>query len=216
MPLWFREDQHMPTRLLLASLVLLCSCTGADHMDPGAVHIKGWVSIDAGWLEQIVCLQGTRDHEALVVTDVQPSAVHAMLLYMGHESGRPGFWERTDGTLHRVGPTGDAIDVLVQVGDQPPFPIRRWVRGPDGQSLPESTWVFSGSNFMQRENAERYEADQSGSLVGLVTFGDETIAWADLISHRAVEQTIQWEADTDNMPPPGTEVTLIFKRPADR
>ena len=52
-------------------------------------------------------------------------------------------------------------------------------------------WMFAGSGFVRDSAApsgERYAADLSGSVVGLVTFGDEMLAWPEVMSDQeAVE-----------------------------
>ena len=202
---------------ILLTLLGLTSCAAPrSTMEDGAVHVRGVVAIDAGWLEQVACLPGTRTHESLVVVDVPPSHVHAMLLLMGHQPGEPGRWVRNEGRLQKVPPTGDPLEVLVKVGDAPAHPVARWIRGAQGEVFPEGPFVFAGSRFVRRDEGERYEADLSGSLVGLVTFGDETVAWPELISHEVVMQQVAWEVNTQAMPPPGTPVTLILKRPTSR
>ena len=76
--------------------------------------------------------------------------------------------------------------------------------------------MFAGSRFRvdRRTGAERYLADGSGSLVGLVTFGDETIAPREVIPDQASVESPMWEVWTERMPPLGSRVTLVV-RPAD-
>ena len=63
---------------------------------PQKVEIRAVVCLDAGWLEQIACSPGTREHEALVVVEIPPSDVHAALLSAGFEPGSPGRWSYED------------------------------------------------------------------------------------------------------------------------
>lgn len=196
----------------------------------GEVHIDGMVSLNEGWLEQVACLSGTRDHEVLVTTTVQPSAVHGALLLLGATSGGPGSWSWSNGELLLSPPTGTAIDVLVQVGNAEAVPIATWIRGEGNRVFPDEPWRFAGSNFVvvrdvvrdtqgeiiRSTQRERYEADMSGSLVGIVTFGDEVLAWPEVLPHRLEVQDVLWEAAGDRMPPVGTAVTLILRTRLDR
>ena len=52
----------------------------------------------------------------------------------------------------------------------------------------------------------------SGSVIGLVTFGDEVIGFEDVISDQASIHAPEWEVNTEHVPPPGTEVTVIVKK----
>lgn len=212
-----------PTRQTLAQGLYLDAALGE-------VHVDCTVSITEGLLEQVACLQGTRDHEVLVTTQVEPSAVHGALLLLGARSGTPGTWSWHKGALALTPPTGTAVEVFVVVGDEPPLPIAAWMRSARGEQegsdpFPLGPWRFSGSNFVtvrdivrndqgdivaSREH-EMYEADQSGSLVGIVTFGDETLAWPEVLPHQEVFQDVLWEAAGDRMPPVGTPVTLVLR-----
>ncbi len=59
---------------------------------------------------------------------------------------------------------------------------------------------------------EHYVADYSGSIIGLVTFGDEVIGFSEVIADQAAVQEPEWIVDTDRVPPIGTEVTVVIRR----
>ena len=42
-----------------------------------------------GPLEHLLCLKGTKEHEAILATDAQPRQIHAGLLLTGAEPGHP-------------------------------------------------------------------------------------------------------------------------------
>jgi hypothetical protein len=190
------------------------------HPQSGIVEVSAVVCLDGGWLEQIACTTGTREHEALVVVHCQPSHVHAALLMAGFEAGSPGRWTYDDQQLELVPPTGTPMDVLVrQDRDGVPFehPVAEWVRDSHGEhDFPASGWVFAGSMFdRDGAGAEHYVADLTGSVIGLVTFGDEVIGFAQVLADEAAVQAPEWEVDPDAIPPVGTPVTLVLKkRPA--
>jgi hypothetical protein len=58
---------------------------------------------------------------------------------------------------------------------------------------------------------EHYVADRTGSIVGIVTFGDETIACDEVRSDKADVDAPQWQARTERMPEPGTQVKLVIR-----
>lgn len=197
----------------------------------GTVEVDGVISLDAGLLEQVVCARGTREHESIFVPGAKPSEIHAALLLAGFEPGRPGLWrERPDGGLELVPPTGDPIEVLLRVesGDRPAEdaqarpadfrPISMFIRDArTGRPFPDRPFVFAGSLFAPNPPSlgpgEHYVADWTGSIVGLVTFGDEVVAWEEVIPDRAEVAEPVWEANPLRLPPPGAPATLLLRRP---
>ena len=188
------------------------------------VELDGFAILDVGFLEQVICTPGTREHESLVVTRARPSNIHAAMLIAGYTPGRPGRWV-PDGDSYRVEPPeGDAIEILVRYVDAEgrtiEEPIRRWIRDHHGDNeFPDQPWIFGGSIIA--ENPEHmgpgtyYVADHSGSVAGLVTFGDEVIGFNEVISDQAALAAPEWEVHTERVPEPGTPVTVILK-PASR
>ena len=192
----------------------------------GEVSVPAFVSIDAGWLEQIVCSRNTRDHEALLVIDVRPSQVHAALMVLGLEPGAPGRWlfeevgDDRPPLVRRIPPTGERVAVLVrhagEDGDSVEQPISNWIMdGRDGAPFPDVPWVFGGSYFAveEFEGGEEavYVADQSGSLIGLVTFGDEVLGLESIRSGELSVDAAEWEVRSVAMPPLGSSVELVLR-----
>ena len=231
-PVRERLGRLMPVFALALSGVAACSVApgvpgdGVVRLPSGVevdrprreVRVAAAVAADRGWLEQVVCEAGTRDHEALLTVKVPASEIHAALLILGARPGTPGSWRREpDGTVARVAPTGDVLEVLVR-GAFGERPISSWVLDrTDGTRFPDQPWVFAGSRMLDDEGSRRgkprYAADRSGSVVGLVTFGDEAIACVDVIADRAEVDAPAWQARQGTVPPPGTAVTLVI-RPA--
>ncbi len=191
----------------------------AVHAAKGRVEIQAFVCLDGGWLEQVACSPDTREHEALLVVKTRPSNIHAALLMAGIEPGSPGRWSYQDGTVSVVPPTGDRLDVLVRYernGRSIEEPIGSWIVGAtDDRPFPDVPWVFAGSAFAENpdwmEPGEHYVADLSGSIVGLVTFGDEVIGFGQVMADQETVEAMQWQVDTDHVPPIGTPVTLILR-----
>jgi hypothetical protein len=195
------------------------------------VEFEALAVLDTGFLEQFVCTEGTREHESLFVFEGRASSVHAALLAAGFANGAPGRWVEvdegatatTENTRFRgEPPTGSALRLAVRLPDGTERPLEWFIRpAPIGEAAARSAeirweFVFAGSRFRvdRRTGAERYLADGSGSLVGLVTFGDETIAPREVIPDQASVESPMWEVWTERMPPLGSRVTLVV-RPAD-
>ncbi len=191
--------------------------------DQATVEIQAWTCLEAGWLEQVACSPNSREHESLVVVKAKPSEVHAALLLAGFEPGKPGTWSYVDDELKFTEPTGELLSVLVRFqdssGDTRQEPINAWIQDHRGQhDFPDEPWVFGGSALQKNPQwmgpGEHYVADMTGSIIGLVTFGDEVIGFRRIIADQDAVQPPSWEVRTDHVPPRGTEVTLILRRAA--
>ena len=187
----------------------------------GQVEADAVVALDAGFLEQVACKAGTREHESLLVPADLPSRIHAALLMAGLEPGAPGEWHQAeDGSVQATPPRGPRVRVLIRLPDGTEVPASSWVRDArSGKQLPDVPFVFAGSAFRPNPPSmgpgEHYVADWTGSVVGLVTFGDEVVAAAEVIPDQAGVAEPVWVAWTERIPRPGTRVTLIL-RAADR
>lgn len=191
------------------------------------VEFDGTVPIDCHhpetpvvYLEVTVCTPDTKEHESLVVTNAKPSHVHAALLAVGFASGAPGRW-KWDGTkLDAIAPTGDPLEVSIAYrrpdGQEVESPATSWITnadptGPKFAAAAGSRFVFAGSAMVQRQRRELYDADGSGLLIGLTTFGSESIAWSEVISHDASIEEPEWIADTKVVPKFGTPVVVRIR-----
>jgi hypothetical protein len=183
----------------------------------GEVAFPAVVCIDVGWLEQVICTPGTREHEALLVADIRPSDLHAALVLIGLEPGRPGSWSYEDRTFTFHPPTGAAVAVrfdVAAIADEP-VPPSAWIRGGDGRPFPDRDWLFAGSVIAENPPfmgpGEHYVADMTGSIMGLATFGDELLGFPEVISHEIAVQPAEWEVNTDRIPPMGTRITVRMR-----
>ena len=190
-----------------------------------AVEIEAMVCLDLGWLEQVACSPASREHESLVVVRARPSEVHAALLMAGFEPGRPGQWSWEGDRLSFEPPKGARIDVSARYPDASgavvETPIRRWIRDAiAGDAFPDEPWIFGGSTFAKRSGTlggeELYVADVTGSIIGLVTFGDEVLGFSRVWADEAQVQPPEWEVNPDAVPPLETRVTLVLRAYDDR
>ena len=194
-----------------------------------AVEFTATAVIETGFLEEYVCTVGTREHESLFAFDGKASEIHAAMLLAGFIAGTPGRWREIpndDGslTLELVLPTGDAVEASVRMPDGATHALDWFVRRSpiDDAGVQASTtqpprqFRFAGSRFRtdRKSGREFYLADGSGSLVGLVTFGDEVIAPVEVIPDQASAAAPIWEVFSERMPKPGTPVTIVLSRAA--
>jgi hypothetical protein len=193
----------------------------------GVVEFDGTVPIDAHdpktplvYLEMFVCGPDSHEHESLVVTRARPSLVHAALLMLGVEAGSPGAWGWKERTLGTIPPTGTALKVSFRWKDahgvEREAPAASWVvLHPKGGALTRwpraALWRFGGSKIVRRSGRDYYDADMTGRLVGLTTFGGETIGWHQVLSPEASVQEPEWIADARVVPAYGTPVTVVVR-----
>lgn len=196
-------------------------------LETGVVEFEAEVAIDCHqpetpdvYLEVVCCTPDTREHESLLVTRVAPSSVHAALLLVGAEPGRPGRWRVEEGHVEPVEPAGPRVEVTFLLGEgsgeaREVDPAAWVVHGPSGRTLreidPGTGWVFAGSRVREFGGREVYDADGTGQLIGLHTFGSETIAWTTPEHPDSGVQTPQWLARNEAVPPIGTPVRVRLR-----
>lgn len=155
-----------------------------------------------------------KDHEALMVTSVRPSTIHAALLTLGLEPGAPGGVTWDGQTAIAIAAAGDPVRITYRTTGQPApgAPITDYITHADTdeafdeQALGEAPqWVFAGSLI---ENGSDYVADSEGLTIGLHTFGTELIALRMAMSPDTFIQPPEWIAHPERTPPFGTDVTI--------
>ncbi len=192
------------------------------------VEFDGIVPIDCHheytpdvYLEVIACTTGTREHEALVMTEARPSHVHAALLLIGLEPGAPG--APAGRGEWAIEPTGDAVRIEIVYTDASGAEIRAdasgWIRHAEtGAAFDTRGWVFSGSRIVTHRGREVYDADGTGLMIGLALFGNArvsapstggaTVALRDGFSPEAGIAEPVWLANRERVPAFRTPVVV--------
>ena len=192
-------------------------------MPSRTVEIQAWTCRDSGPLIQVACAADTREHESLLVVSPQPSEIRAALHMAGYAQGAPGRWIRQDGEPWFIPPIGAAIEISVRCEPRPgqlsEEPISKWLRHvDDAVPFPGDTWIFGGSHRVETPawvgGGEQLEADLTGSVIGLATFGDELLGFPQGLEDPDQDDQTLWAIRTPRVPPIGTPVTLVL-RPAD-
>lgn len=172
------------------------------------VVMVGEVCKRQGPLEMFACLRRTKEHESIVVVDTTARIVHAGLLAVGAQNGRPVQYD----PVYRPA-TGDEIEVTVvwkdKEGRQHTARAQEWVRHIGSKKAMEHPWVFAGSVFSKSEETGEisYMAD-GGDFICVSNFGT---AMLDLpVASSNLNAELEFEAFTERIPPEGTPVTLIL------
>lgn len=193
-------------------------------LEHGVIEFDAVVAVDCHdpetptvYLEVICCTPDTREHEALVVTTVPPSFVHAALLAVGGSPGRPGAWRQEGKAIIAVPPTGDRVRVTfltteadgsTRAHDPAEWIIQKETGRTLREVLPETGWVFAGSRLREFRGREVYDADGTGQLIGLHTFGSEMIGWQQIESPEAGIDEPQWLANAARVPRIGRPIVV--------
>jgi hypothetical protein len=180
--------------------------------DPDAKRliIRARVVLREGPLEHLLCLKGTKEHEAILATDAQPRQIHAGLLLTGAEPGHPvRFVPRFEP------PTGTPIAIELRwksAGETRRADARRWVKDEKASKPLSEGWVFAGSELFKDEVTKKtiYAADE-GDLITVANFGSAILDLPLASSANNAERV--FTADPAQVPPLGTQVLMVL-RPA--
>jgi len=186
-------------------------------------------------LELFACLKGSKEHESIIAIETTANVVHAGLLVLGAEPGRPVRF-----TPQFSPPSGTEIEVEVVWKDHAGR-VRRaraqdWVHDvsamyrlfdwvvpdeADEELDPrdqleawrqmEHPWVFAGSQFVkdQQRGRQYYAADMEGDLICVSNFPSAVLDVP--IRSTDANASLLFACYTERIPPLGTPVTVILR-----
>lgn len=207
------------------------------HVDRQArtVYVDGRVIAgpEMEWIELLACTTGTREHEALITTDAQPSQIHAALLTLGLAPGSPRRVERIEPLdpsaadkssdeakprfkvhsaqgprvelffQHATGPNADGQATLT--------PVHEWLLDQaTGNPIEPMAYLFAGSYLYTHEGKTFFAADTGGTVASLVQFGDDLIATANNRTARDGDNAFKANASPGKLPAIGTPIRLVI------
>lgn len=173
-----------------------------------AVIVGGRVALDDGLLEFFACPAGTKEHESVVAVDSSARLVHAALLAVGFEPGKPVSFDPeytpASGPRIRVTMRWRDADGVVREAD-----ARGWIRDTRTGKALETDWVFAGSAFWKdpADGRDYYQAD-GGDLLCVSNFPTATL---DLpIESSQSNEALLFEVFKERVPKRGTPVEMIL------
>jgi hypothetical protein len=175
----------------------------------GVVLVDGQVSLRRGMLEMFACTRNTKEHEAVVSANTQAFLVHAALLRLGAEPGHPAQF-----VPDFKPPEGTEIDVSVEwldpQGKLQTAKAQEWVRDMKTGKAMTYPWVFAGSRFWtDEETGKQYYQAEGGDFICVSNFG--TAALDIPVESSQSNESLEFEALTEHIPPLGTPVRLVLK-----
>jgi len=172
------------------------------------VFVDGYVAQREAFLEMFACDAETKEHESVVGVAAKSSEVHAALLAIG---GQVGKTVRFDPEY--VAASGQRIRIWMmwrdEQGNFKAADAREWVRNTETKEQLDRDWVFAGSYIWKdpSDGKEYYQAD-SGEMICVSNF---STALMDLpIESSDSNNSLQFEAFTERIPPMGTFVRLML------
>ncbi len=172
------------------------------------VILRARVVFREGPLEHLMCVKGTKEHEAIVATDAPPKAIHAGLILSGAREGHPvRFAPKFEP------PAGSPIAIEIQWrqdGRIRKEDARRWVWDEKTKAPLDIDWVFAGSLIYEDpiDKKPRYAAEE-GDLIVVSNFASAIL---DLpMASSADDAGRSFAANSREIPPIGTEVFLVMR-----
>ncbi len=175
------------------------------------------VPAEPQWLELVATTPGPkgREHEAIVTIDIKPSLIHLELIKLGLEPGSPQKNRLVENKILTDPPTGPELVlsfVYEKDGQEVEVPAYDWVLDKEtGKPIEPCKWLFTGSDFREWQGREYYMADEAGTIVSLVNFGDDLIVRKTDTTKDTDFQQLQ--INKEAIPPYGSELTLRIKIP---
>ncbi len=173
------------------------------------VEVDAEVALRDGPLELFACSPQTKEHESILVVPARPLHIFQAMGLIGLNPGRPvTFDEKQDRWLE---PTGDPLELRIRYNDGRGVhiePSQRWVKLPKSSAsdpAPVLNWVLAGSRTLPDG---RYLADLDGTIACLVDFESALITLGS--RHSADNEELWLVANTNEIPPRGTKVTLLI------
>jgi hypothetical protein len=178
--------------------------------DVRRVHVLATVCLREGQLEQLLTKKFTKEHEAILVADVDARAIHAALLAAGAEAGSPVSFRPEYKPA-----SGTRIKVILQYkkdGKTVSVNAKEWVRDARTKKPLQHDWVFAGSQFVpnpvEPKAPDLYLANE-GDVICVSNFES---AMLDLpINSPKDNDELVFEAYSERIPALQTPVTVILE-----
>jgi len=173
------------------------------------VIILAKVVLRDGPLEHLLCMTGTKEHEAILATKAEARAIHAGLLLTKAEPGHPvRFVPKFEP------PAGSKVGIRLEwtdmAGKKQAEDAKTWVQNLKTEKPIEIDWVFAGSVIVEDPRTKKpFYAAAEGDYITVANFAGAIL---DLpISSSASDEERQFVAFTKNIAPLGTWVFMKLR-----
>ncbi|MCI0683365.1 MAG: YdjY domain-containing protein [Gemmataceae bacterium] len=179
--------------------------------DERRVVVDALVCLRQGMLEQFLTRKRTKEHEAILVADVDAREIHKALILAGAEPGSPVKF------VPKYEPArGTVIKVFLEYEDAEKrpqrLPAQHWIRSIKTKKTLEHDFVFAGSVLIQDpfdQTKPPFYAANDGTVICVSNFES---ALLDLpIMSTKDNDDLFFEAHTESIPPLETPVRVILE-----
>jgi hypothetical protein len=173
------------------------------------VIVNGKVVLREGQLEGLITRKHTKEHEYILAVDADARAIHTALLAARAKQGKPVQFDPK-----YVPASGSEIKITLsyKTGKETfTIPAQEWVRNSKTNKPLDKNWVFAGSvEVPDPLDAKKkvYLANQ-GDVVCVCNM-DDAMLDLPVASPKAIDDRVFF-ANTDKIPPVGTEVEIIME-----
>ena len=180
------------------------------------VLVEAEVCLRHGFLEHLLTRTAAqKEHESILRADIDAQHLHMALIAIGAQPGKPVQFVDDKGEEAFRPPSGERIKVTLQYqqgGKTVTVPAQRWIRDSKTRKELVADWVFAGSRFYPNPsgNGPPYYGANEGRVICVSNFVN---ALLDLpIQSSDKTDLLQFEANTELIPPKDTKVTVIHER----
>jgi hypothetical protein len=172
------------------------------------VILDGRVCLREGQLEMFACPKGTKEHESIVSVNCKAQFVHAALMAVGAQPGKPVSFD----PVYRPA-SGPVVEVYMlwqdAAGNKNRVRAQEWVKELKTEKAMEHPWVFTGSGFWTDDSTgERFYQADGGDFICVSNF---PTAMLDLpIQSTQANESLMFAAFTERIPPLDTKVRLVL------
>ncbi len=174
------------------------------------VILGGNICLTAGQLEMFACPAGTKEHESVIAVNAAASEMHAALVALGIEPGKPCQWNPEYKPA-----SGPVIDIEIRWRDSKSQTTisrsaKQMIQDFHTKKPMTHEWVFGGSELWEDpESGENIYYANSGEMICLSNFSTASL---DLnVESSQSNEGLLFQAFTENIPPLGTKVYLVLK-----
>lgn len=173
--------------------------------------IRAKVVLREGYLEHLLCLSRTKEHEAVLSTEASPRMIHAGLILAVGEPGHPVRYQP-----EFQAPEGPPVAITAEwkQGDElKRLDARELVKGAETGKPLGPHWIFAGSITYKDPETDRvlYAAD-GGDLITVANFAGSILDVP--FASTSSDADLGIVAFTENIPPLETPVTLYLEKAA--
>ncbi len=173
------------------------------------VVVSASICLQKGALELLMTRKDTKEHEAVLTADIDARMLKQALILAKAEEGSPVKFDPK-----YVAASGQTIKITVEYLEKNQvisLDAKQWVRDANTKKTLTHDWVFAGSRLIANplDPMKKIFLANDGDLVCVSNF--ETALFDLPIKSSKDNTDLNWEANSEKIPPVGTKVSVIFE-----